>query len=380
MSIATLMVTIGGCSDPNRESDEYIAPNSDDLEKVVEVSQDVTRSGMDGAYVDPAIESTQEVVQYLSVPSSSEKLEVSAWQTKVQSPHCLSQPVEPTSLTSETLAPVTLEKTQHGALSPCIKFELNTLDFSPSQPWLSNIMWQTIAYQAVPDKTLSSEGGSAKIAVRMMLRQIKGLQTSAINLPIYQYINTEFAINKNDTGYLKIDSVQQRFEHSPRLNYIYYKMVDMSQQRQLTLSDILDKNYNKEALLALLQRIPKASQSGLEPVYHLPVDLPAQWYMDDLGLHLLYQPGEMIEQTLDIYHTDKVLDNNNLNEIIELVVPYEVINNMLKPQYQVGKGINVNIDTINNTGDVSHTDTVDSDNNGDGMGIMPIIVKQLAYE
>ena len=344
IAVISFLITAAGC-DLNRDNDDYHVADDPKSKAAVALQNNTDEV----AHVDPAIESTKEVARYLDVPISAQQIQAIAWQTKVQSPHCQA-PSEPSApLVSETLAPVTSEKNQHGALSPCIEFELNTLDFSPSQPWLTDIMWQTIAHQAVPDKTMSTESGAAKIAVRMMLRQIRGLQTSAINLPIYQYINTEFAINKNQTGYLKIDSVQQRYEHSPKLNYTYYKMVDLSQQKQLALSDVLQPGHTQEELLMLLQQIPKASQSRLVPIDHLPIDLPAQWYMDDLGLHLLYQPGEIIQQTFD-ERTHKALDTNNLDEIIELVVPYAVINSMLKPQYQVGESINIGINAHTQSG------------------------------
>ena len=230
------------------------------------------------------------------------------------------------------------------AAPPCIHFELNVLDFSPPHPWLTDVMWQMIAQQVVPDKVLSGEKGEAKIAVRMVLRQIRGLQTTSVNLPVYQYINTQFHLNKNQTGYFKIDSLQQRFEHSPKLNYSYYGMVDSKRQKQLSLSDILQNKYTKEDLLTLLQQTPKAPESGLKLLYNLPIDLPAQWYLDDKGSHLLYQPGEIIEDGLIARQTGQNINmsNSSLNEIIELIVPYELINQLLLPEYQLSTLVDVN--------------------------------------
>lgn len=393
MSILVAMAITTGC-DFNRDNDEYSDSSSPSVIRAADITPQENQQDIDNS-INPVLQTTIDAETANDQLIAADSLQTTAQQIKVQSPSCASQIQTSTPLTSETVAPVISASTKPSPVSACVEFELNSLDFSPVQPWLSDIMWQTIAHQVVPDKTLSNEGGTAKIAVRMVLRQIRGLQSPALNLPIYQYINTEFNGNKNQTGYLKIDSIQQRYEHSPKLKYSYYKMVDIADKKQLSFNDILNPKYNKETLLMLLQQMPKASQSESELIYHLPIDLPAQWYMDDAGLHLLYQPGEMIEEALDIQAT-RTENNNNLNRIIEMVVPYEIINIILKPQYKMhvsatGSDAEGHIQLQANSkarddqevAENSNTNTAVLDK--DYMAVIsidtpPIIVRQLAYD
>lgn len=378
---ATSIGVISGC-DINRESDEYSDASAPSVMKIAEMSQnniDIIKS--DSKFDTLQDRNSTESIQNQLI--SAKSIKSSLQQIKVQSPDCILSSDSKTTLSSETVVPVVSSlQNQHNTLPTCIKFELNTLDFSPEQPWLSDIMWQTIAHQIVLDKSLSNEGGTAKVAVRMMLRQIRGIKSSAINLPSYQYINTQFTANDNQTGYLTVSSLQQRFEHSPILKYTYYQMVDVNTQKQLTLNNILSKKYSKEALLMLLQQSPKITASGAEVVDYIPIDLPVQWYLDDIGLHLLYQPGEMIEEAMLDTDDGMIMDNNNLDKIIELIVPSETVNPLLKPEYQMGmssnnSSIEVNIQSQQDMDDIHITDGVDLDSNTDRA---PIIVRQLSYE
>ena len=106
-------------------------------------------------------------------------------------------------------------------------------------------------------------------------------------------------------------------------------------------------------------------------------------------MQLLYQPWEIIQQTFD-ERTHRALDTNNLDEIIELVVPYAVINSMLKPQYQVGESINIgiNADTQSGAANEQQTGSATDHSNVSGntakvspasVDSAPILVKHLTY-
>ncbi len=285
----------------------------------------------------------------------SPHLQANLYQTIAQTPNCQFEINEDSAMSLAQTAN-TLGSQQ------CRYLELNTLLFSPSQPWLENIMWKTIAQHIAPETSLSGEKDIAKTFVRMLLRQVKGQHKGTVDLPVYQFIQTNFYLNKNQTGYFNIASVQQRFNYSPRLDYVYYAMVDMANNKQLSLKDILKEQYVIEDLLSVLQKATKKfdAQPALTDKIPLPIDFPAQWYLDGDGLHLLYQPGEIVDMDMPALKTDTVAENlterkassepDRQNEIVELYVPYTLIQPLLKPRYVINttkQDSNNNHDTDN---------------------------------
>ena len=79
--------------------------------------------------------------------------------------------------------------------TPCQYFELNILQFSPEQPWLTSIMWQTIARVLAPETPLASQDEVAKKTVAMLFNQIEYSEQVVKSLPMYQRIDTELVLN-----------------------------------------------------------------------------------------------------------------------------------------------------------------------------------------
>ena len=177
--------------------------------------------------------------------------------------------VTPATADNASITPIHLIKNQTIAQQPncdtalrdCQYLELNVLDFNPEQPWLTSIMWQTIARMLAPETPLASQDETAKKTVSMLFNQIEYAEQAVDTLPLYQRIDTTLVLNPVSTkkttsqplnkqtmstpnsgkaetyvpittGYLLIRSNQHRDRpHQQRLNYV---MLDM--QKTLNLS------------------------------------------------------------------------------------------------------------------------------------------------
>lgn len=211
----------------------------------------------------------------------------------------------------------------------CQYLELNILGFNPSQPWLSGIMWQTIARVLSPDTPFASQQQVAKNSVASVLKQIEFSSEGVSSQPIYQRVNTDLTINEHEnsneliTGYLLVESTQQRgaTHQQWQLNYI---MLDMQKKLQLSLEDILLPDADIDKLLNTFQAPKKIwlSKQGVEQQYleAWPLPLAKQWYIDQQGLHLVYQSGELL---------------NNKPYAVDLVVPFSQLQGIIKPEYKI---------------------------------------------
>ena len=234
----------------------------------------------------------------------------------------------------------------------CQYLELNILHFNPEQPWLTSIMWQTIARVLAPTTPLASQDESAKKTVSMLFNQVAYAEQAVPTLPMYQRIDTELVLNptinklqknhntstsktstsKNevgaaDSGYLVIRSNQHRDDN--RQQQVSYVMLDIQKKLKLTINDILLPQVSTDALLLTVQtakkewltlqnnRLQSATQKDLQPT---PLALSQQWYLDDKGLHMVYQAGELSDRQI---------------ETTDLVVPYSALQGLIKPQYLV---------------------------------------------
>lgn len=247
------------------------------------------------------------------------------------------------------------------AISPdCQYFELNVLEFLPEQPWLTTIMWQTIARVLAPETPLASEEKTAQKTVSMLFNQIEYAEQRVAALPLYQRIDTQFVLNPqnsdaipspqkssgmtNDatadstfisTGYLKILSTQQRdapYDKSRHQQAVNYVMLDIQKKLILNINDILLPNVTTTDLsqrfdgakLIWLQahnqdlstkNSPRYAQSQQEP-------LAQQWYLDSEGLHLVYQSGELLATQTNV---------------VDLVTSYSDLADLIHPKYIVVK-------------------------------------------
>lgn len=211
---------------------------------------------------------------------------------------------------------------------PCQYLELNVLSFSPKQPWLDDIMWQTIARTLAPETPLASQSQSAKNTVSMLFNQIAYSERPVTSLPMYQRIDTQLhlnpAVNDNarvSTAYLTIHSSQQQDASTQSHRYV---MLDMQKKLQLTLDDILLPHVSDSDVLKVFQPAKKAwlRAQGVEKQYlnEWPLALSDQWYLDEQGLHMVYQTGELLSAK---------------TEAADLVVSYDGLQGVIKPQYQV---------------------------------------------
>lgn len=213
----------------------------------------------------------------------------------------------------------------------CQYFELNVLGFSPAQPWLNSIMWQTIARVLAPEMPLSSQDEMAKKTVSMLFSQIEYSNEVVDSLPMYQRIDTELVLNpvvsnpassNIATGYLIVSSNQHRSDS--RQQQVTYVMLDIQKRLQLTIEDILLPEVSTSELLLTFQTAKKEwlTLQNVEKKYHedWPLHLSRQWYLDQQGLHMIYQPGEML-----IAKTDAV----------DLMVPYTLLQGLIEPRYIV---------------------------------------------
>ena len=216
----------------------------------------------------------------------------------------------------------------------CQYFELNVLEFIPKQPWLTSIMWKTIAQVLAPEAPLASQDQIAKNTILRLLKQVEYGDNETDTLPIYERIDTELVLNPvhNNpnaqsafatipTGYLLVRSTEEPDSSAQRLSYV---MLDVEKKLQLTIEDVLLPEANKNQLLTSLQKAKKdwlISQGIAEN--HLdewPLKLSKQWYLDDQGLHMVYQSGELMNA-----HTTAV----------DLIVPYNLLEGLIKPYYIV---------------------------------------------
>ncbi|WP_201586136.1 hypothetical protein [Psychrobacter jeotgali] len=208
----------------------------------------------------------------------------------------------------------------------CQYFELNILDFTPQQPWLTSIMWQTIVRVVAPQAPLVSQDETAKKTVLMLLNQVEYSETMVSSLPLYQRIETEVVFNPAtpdtvDTGYLVIRSNQQRGTDRQHINYV---MLDMQKKLQLNIKDILLPEVSTAELLTSFQNAKKQwlMSQGVEQQYldEWPLHLSRQWYLDEQGLHMVYQSGELLKSSTDA---------------VDLIVPYELLEGLIKPNYKI---------------------------------------------
>ncbi|WP_435949472.1 DUF3298 domain-containing protein [Psychrobacter sp. DM8] len=213
----------------------------------------------------------------------------------------------------------------------CQYFELNIVDFSPKQPWLTSIMWQTIAHVLAPEMPLPSQDEAAKKIVLMLLNQIEYGEGTVSTLPMYQRIDTEVVFNpvsnapttiqSTPTGYLAIRSSVSKDDSQEQFNYV---MLDMQKKLQLNIKDILLSEATPDELLATFQTAKKdwLTLQGVQAQYldDWPLQLSEQWYLDKKGLHMVYQSSELLEGSTGA---------------VDLLVPYALLQGLIKPNYRV---------------------------------------------
>lgn len=273
-------------------------------------------------------------------------------------------PVTPVTIDNAFATSIDIIKQQSSAQQPnciptqtdCQYFELNVLSFNPAQPWLTSIMWQTIARVLAPETPLASQDETAKKTVLKLFNQIEYSVQAVDTLPMYQRIDTELILNpvldnrfyngsvhsnglsdsKTDenknttvaarnpiaTGYLSVRSRHHR--GARRQQQLSYVMLDMQKKLQLTIDDILLPQVTTEALLLAFQTAKKdwLTLQGVEHKYleDWPLLLSKQWYLDAQGLHMVYQSGELLDVKTDA---------------VDLMVPYSLLQNLIKPRYMV---------------------------------------------
>jgi len=244
-------------------------------------------------------------------------------------------------------SPINISKQQTIARQPdcdaqqtsCQYLELNILTFTPPQPWLANIMWQTVARTLSPDTPFTSQQQVARDSVSALLKQIEFRSEGVSSQPNYQRIDTDLILNQSlntdsavansntddavMTGYLLVESTQQRSEdhQQGRRDYV---MLDMQKKLQLTVEDILLPAADTQKLLSAFKAVKKQwlTKQGVEQqdLEQWPLPLSEQWYIDQQGLHLVYQSGELL--------------NTQLQEV-DFVVPFTQLQDIVKPSYMV---------------------------------------------
>ena len=216
---------------------------------------------------------------------------------------------------------------------PCQYFELNIVDFSPKQPWLTSIMWQTIAHVLAPEMPLTSQDEAAKKIILMLLNQIEYGESTVSTLPMYQRIDTEMIFNPVSsqdsiaTGYLFVRSSVSKDDSNEQFNYV---MLDMQKKLQLTIEDILLPEVDQDELLATFQTAKKdwLILQGVKKQYldEWPLQLSEQWYLDEAGLHMVYQADTLIKASNP---------SKNSTGAVDLLVPYALLQGLIKPSYIV---------------------------------------------
>ena len=233
----------------------------------------------------------------------------------------------------------------NGQQTRCQYLELNTLAFTPPQPWLTNIMWQTVARALSPDAPFISQQQVARDSVSALLKQIEFRSEGVSSQPKYQRIDTDLILNQglsadsvaasnssnmdshmnNEvmTGYLLVESTQQRSEDHQQ-GHRDYIMLDMQKKLQLTIEDVLLADADTQKLLSTFNTIKKQwlAEQGVEQQYleEWPLPLSEQWYIDQQGLHLVYQSGELLNTQL---------------QPVDFVVPFTQLQGIVKPSYMV---------------------------------------------
>ena len=257
-----------------------------------------------------------------------------------------------------TVSPIQVKKQQAIARQPncdaskkaCQYFELNILEFMPKQPWLSSIMWKTIAQVLAPEAPLASQDQTAKDTILMSLKQVEYGEQVVATLPMYERIDTELVLHPTRTitqgsgatetketiatGYLLVRSVE---EYGSTQQYLHYVMVDVQKKLQLTIRDILLPKVSTDALLLAFTN---AQQEWLmlqgvdqDQLGKWPLQLSDQWYLDEQGLHMVYQSRQLLaKQTVA---TDTPLHTRADTEIVDLVVPYTLLEGLIRPYYKV---------------------------------------------
>jgi len=249
--------------------------------------------------------------------------------------------------------PINISKQQTIARQPncdgkqtrCQYLELNTLAFTPPQPWLTNIMWQTVARALSPDAPFISQQQVARDSVSALLKQIEFHSAGVSSQPKYQRIDTDLILNQglsadsvaasnssnmdsnmnNEvmTGYLLVKSTQQRSENHQQ-GHRDYVMLDMQKKLQLTVEDVLLADADTQKLLSTFNtvKIQWLAEQGVEQQYleEWPLPLSEQWYIDQQGLHLVYQSGELLNTQL---------------QPVDFVVPFTQLQGIVKPSYMV---------------------------------------------
>ena len=249
--------------------------------------------------------------------------------------------------------PINISKQQTIARQPncnaqqtsCQYLEINTLAFTPPQPWLANIMWQTVARTLSPDTPFISQQQVARDSVSALLKQIEFRSEGVSSQPKYQRIDTDLILNQglsadsvaasngsnmdshmnNEvmTGYLLVESTQQRSEDHQQ-GHRDYVMLDMQKKLQLTTEDVLLADADTQKLLSTFNTIKKQwlAEQGVEQQYleEWPLPLSEQWYIDQQGLHLVYQSGELLNTQL---------------QPVDFVVPFTQLQGIVKPSYMV---------------------------------------------
>ena len=249
--------------------------------------------------------------------------------------------------------PINISKQQTIARQPncnaqqtsCQYLEINTLAFTPPQPWLANIMWQTVARTLSPDTPFISQQQVARDSVSALLKQIEFRSEGVSSQPKYQRIDTDLILNQglsadsvaasngsnmdshmnNEvmTGYLLVESTQQRSEDHQQ-GHRDYVMLDMQKKLQLTIEDVLLADADTQKLLSTFNTIKKQwlAEQGVEQQYleEWPLPLSEQWYIDQQGLHLVYQSGELLNTQL---------------QPVDFVVPFTQLQGIVKPSYMV---------------------------------------------
>ncbi len=225
----------------------------------------------------------------------------------------------------------------------CQYLELNTLIFTPAQPWLATIMWQTVTRVLSPETPFTSQKQVAKDSVSALLKQIEFSSAGVSSQPLYQRLDTQLILNEHVaevegktvsnviTGYILVESTQHRNEtHSDSRQqwHLDYVMLDMQKKLQLTLEDVLLPEISVKALLPAFQAAKNEwlSTQAAAPPYltKWPLSLSKQWYIDQEGLHMVYQLGEF--------------PNTELN-VLDLVVPFDQLQGIIKPSYIVSSSV-----------------------------------------
>lgn len=279
--------------------------------------------------------------------------------------------ISPDNADSKQVIAIDISKQQAVARQPncdpqqsrCQYLELNVLDFTPTQPWLESIMWQTLARVLSPETPFNSQQQVAKDSILAILKQTEFTNGGVKSQPNYQRIDTELTLNESNnssnpnstntatntdkeasikqtneviTGYLLVESTQHRGTNHQRWQRNYV-MLDMQKKLQLTIEDILLPKVTTAELLLAFQPAKKQwlAKQGIEQQYleEWPLPLSKQWYLNHQGLHLVYQSGELLNTELTA---------------VDLMVPYSQLQDIVKPNYIVTSSVKHSAQVSNN--------------------------------